>query len=117
ALVPQTYPPDSILVYSGEAANEVYFLSKGNVGVYMELEQAATCNLECGDTFGDMSMLLNEKRNVFVKSSSYCEVFILSKSEFDRIRETYPEFKDVIMKVASNRSEKVIKLIEQGIVL
>jgi hypothetical protein len=52
-----------------------------------------------------------------VKALTYCEVFILTATEFNRIRNEYPEFREVLKKVSSEKTEKVITLLLKGVTL
>ena len=73
--------------------------------------------LEDGDSFGDLSLVLKEKRTASVKALTYCEVFILTITEFNRIRNEYPEFREVLKKVSSEKTEKVVNLLLKGVTL
>ena len=65
----------------------------------------------------DNSLLLNEKRTAAVKALTFCDIFLLGKRDFDRIREEYPELKEVLKKVSSERSENLSSLVLDGVVL
>jgi CRP-like cAMP-binding protein len=70
-----------------------------------------------GDYFDDLSLMLEEKRTASVKALTYCDIFILAKKDFNRIRSEYPEFKDVLRKVSSEKTEKVVNLLLKGVTL
>jgi len=73
--------------------------------------------LEDGEYFGDLSLLLGEKRTASVRTLTYCEVFLLTRDDFERIRREYPKFREVLKKMSSERTEKTQTLILEGIVL
>ena len=73
--------------------------------------------LKDGDYFGDLSLILGEKRTASVKALSYCEIFILTREDFNRIRKEYPEFRDVLKKMSSEKTEKISELVLDGVVL
>ena len=72
---------------------------------------------EDGDYFGDLSLLMNECRTASVRTLTYCEVFILKGSDFNRIKNDYPEFKEVIKKISAEKTEKTMALVMEGVVL
>jgi voltage-gated potassium channel len=117
ALKPQTYAPGVLIAREGEVGKEIYFLSHGKVEIFSEERGENYGTLEDGDYFGDLSLILKEKRTASVKALTYCEVFILTTTEFNRIRNEYPEFREVLKKVSSEKTEKVINLLLKGVTL
>ncbi len=52
-----------------------------------------------------------------VRALSYCEVLLLTKQAFNRIRDEYPELRDVLEKTSSERTAKLEALVLKGVVL
>jgi CRP-like cAMP-binding protein len=73
--------------------------------------------LEPGDYFGDLSLLLGERRTASVSAITHCDVFVLARSDFDRIKTEYPEFREVLKTISSEKSERLSDLVLDGIVL
>lgn len=73
--------------------------------------------MDAGDYFGDLSLLLGEKRTASIRTLMYCEIFVLTDKEFNRIRKEYPEFKDVLKKSSAEKTEKTTELVLEGIIL
>lgn len=117
ALKAQTYAPDGYIVREGELGKEIYFISRGKAEITSDEGQEAHGIFEAGDYFGVLSLILEEKRTASVRTLTYCDVFILTKDDFDRIRDEYPEFRDVLKKMSSERTEKAAELILKGITL
>jgi hypothetical protein len=117
ALKPQTYAPGVLIARAGEIGKEVYFLSHGKVEIFSEDGDENYGTLEDGDYFGDLSLILKEKRTASVKAMTYCEIFVLTKKEFNHIKSEYPEFRDVLKKVSSEKTEKVVNLLLKGVTL
>lgn len=113
----QTYAPDGYIVREGELGREIYFISRGKVEITSDEGLEAHDTFEAGDYFGDLSLLLGEKRTASVKTLTYCDIFMLTKDDFDRIRNEYPEFRDVVKKMSSERTEKIAELVLKGIIL
>ena len=73
--------------------------------------------LSDGDSFGLLSLLLGENRTASLRAATYCDVFSLSQADFERIKRDYPEFKTVLKRAAAERTDKMAKLIQDGVVL
>ena len=117
ALNARTYNPGSVIVNEGESGSEIYFISKGGFDVINPRNRESLCILKRGDYFGDISLLLGEKRTASVIAVSFCEVFELSFEDFQQIKNEYPEFREVLKKMSSENSESRAKMILEGIVL
>jgi voltage-gated potassium channel len=117
ALKPQTYAPGVLIAREGEIGREIFFLSHGTVEILSEEQGARHGTLADGDYFGDLSLVLKEKRTASARALTYCEVFILTSAEFDRIRNEYPEFREVLKRVSSEKTEKVVALLLKGVTL
>ncbi|MBL1211571.1 ion transporter, partial [Geminocystis sp. GBBB08] len=117
ALKFQTYPPNSYVVREGDLGEAIYFISLGKLEILSEQESHFQCILETGEYFGHISLIFKEKLTASVKTLTYCEIFILSKEQFNYIKNEYPEFKDVLEKSASENTEKMSQLILEGLIL
>ncbi|MFT5137136.1 MAG: hypothetical protein ACI8XV_002173 [Arenicella sp.] len=113
----QTYSPDGHIVREGEVGKEIYFISRGQAEITSDEGKNNYGMLEGGDYFGDLSLILGEQRTASVKALTYCEVFILTGDDFNRIKNEYPEFKEVLKKTSSEKTEKVMYLVMEGVVL
>ncbi len=117
ALKPQTYAPGVLIARAGETGKEIFFLSHGQVAILSENGDETFGTLEGGEYFGDLSLILNEKRTASVKALTYCEVFVLTKKEFNHIKSEYPEFREVLKQVSAEKTEKVVNLLLKGVTL
>ena len=117
SLQPCTYAPDGYITREGEIGKEIYFISHGKVEIVTDDGGEVHGSLEAGDYFGDLSLLLGEKRTASVRSETYCEVFVLTEKEFNRIRQEYPEFREVLKKSSAEKTEKTTELVLDGIIL
>jgi CRP-like cAMP-binding protein len=52
-----------------------------------------------GSPFGETALIQGEKRMASVRALTYCDVYKLSKSDFDTLRGRYPEFDEQVKKV------------------
>jgi ion transport protein/cyclic nucleotide-binding protein len=117
SLRPQTYAPDGFIVHEGEIGREIYFISRGKVEIISESTQRTYATLEDGEYFGDLSLLLHENRTASVRALTFCEVFVLHESDFMRIKKDYEEFREVLKNMSSEKTEKIVALVIEGVVL
>ena len=73
--------------------------------------------LEAGTYFGDLTLMLGERRTASVRTLGYAETFKLTAADFERIRQDYPELKDVMAKASQQRSGTMADLMLEGVVL
>ena len=117
ALEAKTFDPNSVIVQSGETSREIIFISKGVVEIIDESGDKLFGTMSEGDYFGNLSILLEEKRTASVRTTEFCETFILNADEFFRIKKEYPEFMDVMKKMSAEKTEKTTQLLLEGIVI
>ncbi len=117
ALKIETYSPQSYVVYEGEIGEAIYFITKGEVEILSPENPDTNFRLGEGEYFGDISLALSEKRTASVRTVGYCDIFVLKEDDFRHIKSKYPEFKEVLKKSASEKSEKMVELMLKNIVL
>ena len=117
ALKARTYNPNSYIVRSGETAKEIFFISKGAMDIINETNNKKYASMSEGDYFGNLSIMLGEKRTASVRTTEFCEIFVLYSEDFFRIKEEYPEFMEVMKKMSSEKTEKTIQLMLEGVIL
>ena len=117
ALDAQSFGPGTFLARHGEIGNEICFIARGQLEVIGERASEPQEILEDGDYFGDLSLILGERRTASVRALNYCDVFVLPRAEFERVKEQYPEFREVLRRVSAERTEKMARLVLDGIIL
>ncbi|MFT7618881.1 MAG: hypothetical protein ACI97A_002529 [Planctomycetota bacterium] len=113
----QVIAPGVAIAREGERGEEIYFISRGTLEIVREQDETAYGVLEDGDYFGHMSLLLRERRTATVRATTFCDVFVLSRDDFERIKTEYSEFRDVLKAVSAEKSEKMSSLLIDGIIL
>jgi CRP-like cAMP-binding protein len=117
SLEPLVTQPGGFLVSDGDAADGIYFIARGTLEVVSADGGVVHGKLSTGDYFGDLTLLLGENRSASVRSVGFSEVFRLDAEAYQRIRSTYPDLRDVLMKASQERSSTVAQLVLDGIVL
>ena len=102
-LRPLVFLPDDHIITQGEFGDCMYFLSSGEVEVLVDGRRVAT--LGPGSPFGETALIQGEPRNASVRTLSYCDVYRLSKSDFDTLRAKYREFDAQVRRVVEERRE------------
>jgi voltage-gated potassium channel len=117
ALKPQIFAPGTVVVREGEPGNGVYFISRGTLEILSEADERSHGALGPGDYFGDLSLILGERRTASVKALDFCDVFVLDRANFSRIKTEYGEFREVLKKVAAERTDRISELVLEGVIL
>lgn len=100
-LRPMVFLPDDYIILQGEFGDCMYFLSNGDVEVVVNGVRVAT--LGQGSPFGETALIQGEKRMASIRALSYCDVYKLSKDDFDALRARYPDFDAQVKKVVEDR--------------
>jgi CRP-like cAMP-binding protein len=105
------------VVRSGDVGDGLYFVSRGSLVVEADEAGGELARLESGDYFGQLSLLLGERRTASVRAQTHCDLFFLAAREFDRLRSQYPEFRGALKTAASGRTDKLAELVLAGLIL
>ena len=118
SLQTRDYAAGEAIIREGEAGDAFYILRNGSAQVIKESDSGKILNnLQSGDSFGELALLTGQTRAASVITKEPSSVFRLEKSEFERIIEASPKFRDAIVSVASGYSRAALRedlLPEQG---
>ncbi|HEY4492949.1 MAG TPA: glucose-6-phosphate dehydrogenase [Acidobacteriota bacterium] len=101
-LKPEIHSAGESIVRKGEAGEEMYLISKGEVEVLDDNGQPVA-ELKEGNFFGELSLLLSEPRNATVRARTACDLYVLSKQDFRNAVREYPEFGNALLDVVKKR--------------
>ena len=118
ALVPLTYPPDTVVLEQDEIGEQLLFITSGIVRIDTSepLPQAAT-DYGPGDYLGDLSFFLRERRTAQVKTTSYVEAYLLNRTSFEALCLHEPRLKDLLRQVSSQQSNRNQTLLIAGVIV
>jgi monovalent cation:H+ antiporter, CPA1 family len=100
-LRPRLAVPDEIVVRKGERGDAMYFISSGAVEVRID---PTPVQLGTGDFFGELALLVTERRNADVVALGYCQLLSLAARDLHRLFGTEPALRDQIHAVAEART-------------
>jgi len=100
-LKPLIYIPDDYIIRQDDYGDCMFFLSSGEVEVLVNNLQVA--KLYPGSTFGETALLIGEKRSATIHTLTHCEVYKLSKTDFDNLRSRFPEFNREVEEISRQR--------------
>jgi glucose-6-phosphate 1-dehydrogenase len=101
-LRPIVYSPGEYIIRKGDMGREMYFICRGQVEV---LDGAGKLlnTLDEGNFFGETSLLLSQPRTASIRAATSCNLFVLDKSDFQRILKDHSQFAHSIREIARTR--------------
>lgn len=86
------FEPNRHIIRAGQMGAEMFLLDHGCVEIF--INEQSIVKLEKGQCFGEMALLGEQTRTADVISSNYCDLYVLSKSDFDEICEKHKDLYD-----------------------
>lgn len=99
---PMLAVPGEIIFKQGEIGHDMYFISSGCVEVEM---LPTSVQLGSGDFFGEIALIKNNPRTFTVKALGFCDLLVLSDSDFNMFLEDNPEISKTLSETADKRIE------------
>jgi CPA2 family monovalent cation:H+ antiporter-2 len=97
---PRSAVPGERLIRAGDEADEVFFISAGEVEVSVGRRKI---KLGPGDFFGEMALLSGAPRSADVTAIDYCQFLTLRERDFQGFLKKHPELRARIDAVAGER--------------
>lgn len=113
ALRPVAFMPRHTIFSQQESGETMYFITRGKVDVLLEGSQEPVAQLQAGDVFGEMALILDQPRSATVRSDNYCQCFELDRATFEHIAGQYTSFQERLRELAAQRQELNQDLAEQ----
>jgi voltage-gated potassium channel len=102
-LKPRVYLPDDFVFRKGDIGTAMYFVSTGNVEVLDDNEKTPIVILGEGSYFGEIALTESVPRTRSIRTTTFCDLYELSKENFDLLLAKYPEFRAHIEKTVMSR--------------
>ncbi|CAF4068246.1 unnamed protein product [Rotaria sordida] len=104
----EVFQPGDQLISEGTIGNKMYFIQEGVVDIIKSDGQVLT-TLSDGSYFGEICLLTRAKRVASVRCVTYCNLYSLDSSQFERVLESYPLMRRTMESVAAERLNKLGK--------
>lgn len=105
----ELFPPGEVIIRQGTKGDRMYFIQKGIVEVITD-DGSVVAHLSEGAHFGEICLLTDDRRVATIRAGTMCDVFSLSKHNFQELLEEYPEMKGFFEDIANERLSKIGKL-------
>ena len=90
------------IVHAGAKGDKMYFIRTGVVEVLSDNGEVAT-TLSDGAHFGEICLLTDDRRVASIKAVTICDLFSLSKANFQSLLDEFPEMRCTLETVALHR--------------
>jgi glucose-6-phosphate 1-dehydrogenase len=101
-LTPAVRDAGQFIVRAGEAGDAMYFICSGEAEAIDENGRVLNRMGE-GEFFGELALLLQKPRAASVRATSECDLFVLSKHDFDKVLKDYPPLAAALRENARHR--------------
>jgi glucose-6-phosphate 1-dehydrogenase len=102
ALEPRSAVAGEVIVKKGDPGTEMYLICRGEVEIIDGKGQVIN-TLREGDCFGEIALVLPQRRIATVRAKTPVNLFVLERTEFTRILREHPKFAQAIREVAQAR--------------
>ena len=97
--------PNELLFNQGDEGNCAFLINQGNLDVIVDGKKVE--NLFEGELFGEMALILNQKRSASVIAKSSTELIEITKASFEEImNEVSNDLKQIIQKLCEELSKR-----------
>jgi len=103
-LEPRIYMPGDLIFREGDSGDAMFFVSSGTVEAFSESDPSLDpILLGEGSYFGEIALTAQGPRTRSIRTKGFCELYELSKDDFDQFLAKYPDFKAHIEETIRNR--------------
>ena len=99
--------PGEYVFKKGDRGENMYLISRGKVEILLEEGEEDKIVLTEGDFFGEIALFKDIPRTASVRAATYCDLYVLSRTIFDRALHRYPHIREVIEKMVNERAQHV----------
>ena len=97
--------PNELLFNQGDEGNCAFLINQGNLDVIVDGKKVE--NLFEGELFGEMALILNQKRSASVVAKSSTELIEITKASFEEImNEVSNDLKQIIQKLCEELAKR-----------
>ena len=108
-LTATSFPANAYVVEKGQVGQEMYFIRSGFVEMLPDQDSPAFGQKGPGAFFGEMALLNAEPRNAYIRCLQEINVFVLAKSNLQKVLLDFPDLEAVIRKPIMERETERAK--------
>jgi voltage-gated potassium channel len=94
--------PGEKIFRAGDPGDSLYMIHAGQIDI-LTFDNKHIASLCEGSVFGEIALISDSPRMATARASSYCDLYALPKKDFQRIIESYPDFKNHLEEVMNAR--------------
>jgi CRP-like cAMP-binding protein len=92
----RVYPQSEIIINAGDEASELFFLARGGVSVFVNVDSVKRKRLATftrGMVFGEMAVIDRAPRSAMIVADSEVTCDVMSRDDFDHLDQSHPGIK------------------------
>ena len=97
------YMPHDFIIRKDDVGKEMFFIQSGLCHVLADDEQTALFTLTTGRFFGEIGLVLSERRSASVAAATSCDILVLLRRDLYVALNDYPEVAELMHKFARKR--------------
>jgi CRP-like cAMP-binding protein len=100
----------TVIIKQGDKGDAFYLIASGRVSVWIEKDskREKVAELKTDEHFGEMALISHDPRNATVIAEEFTELFVLQKTDFDKILMQNPVISKELQKAYDERKNKII---------
>lgn len=110
-MIPRTSPSirsfhkGKVIFSEGQESKVAYLIKTGTVDIYRKVDNKKTvlATLRRGDIFGEMALLMDQKRSAYAEASSFCELVVLTEELMNKLLDASPGTVKKIVELLAKR--------------
>jgi len=107
ALQPRAAAAGDIIVKEGEPGHEMFVICRGELEAFNDKGEVLRM-MKAGECFGEIALLLSEKRTATVRAKTACDLLVLGQAHFAQILRDHEQIAKAVRQVARERYGKVV---------
>jgi potassium-dependent mechanosensitive channel len=109
----QKLQADEVLFREGDPGNAFYIILNGTVTVISEQLNKSLSELTSGQSFGELSLMLDIPRSATVRAVETTQLFVINNQGFKQLLSEYPKIYEVILKELEKHQEELAERQQQ----
>ena len=110
----QVFLPGDYIVKTGDVGYEMFFITRGGLAVWDELHDVEIASLAAGAYFGEMAVISGGRRQATVIATSYCDLNVLNREDFEVTLEDFPDVAEEIEARVVAQQAKYVKKMDKA---